>query len=80
MRAPLCINLSALRFLAVDLPVLNAYLNIRLFGNLRIVRNHHDSLTELLAGHFQKADHLVTGEAVQISCGLICQNNGRFRN
>ena len=35
---------------------------------------------ERIAGHFQKADHLVTGEAVQISCGLICQNNGRFRN
>ena len=37
--------------------------------------NHYDCLGELLTGYFQKAQYILAGFGIQITCRFICQND-----
>ena len=62
--------------LPVDLPVLDADLDIGLGCNLGVVGDHHDGLVKGGAGHFQQVDDSVAGVAVQVAGGLVSQDDG----
>ena len=64
------------RSLVHDPPVLDPHDPVRLLGDIGIVGDHDDSLVEFPAGHFEKADHIIAGLGVQVSGGLISQDDG----
>lgn len=56
-----------------DLSILDPDDPVCHLGNLFIVRDHHNGLFELISGHFQKSQHILTGSGIQISRRFICK-------
>jgi len=43
------------------------------------VSDHYDCLGKLLTGYFQKAQYILAGFGIQITCRFICQNDSGCR-
>ena len=63
---------------SLDPPVLDADYPVRQLGNLLVVGDHHHGLGIFPAGDLHQAQDILAGPGVQVSRGLVRQQDGRL--